>query len=124
MTADLWTFGAVAPEGSEKSDIVGYKVVAMDDDDAGRVIEAIYEPGSSCIVVETGPWLLGRRVVIPAALVRSMDEVERTITVSLTQGQIKAAPVPDPDIGDLACQENRDDVQEFYEGAADASPAP
>jgi len=122
--ADLWTFGAIAPEGSEKSDIVGYRVVAKDDDDAGRVTEAIYEPGSSCIVVETGPWLLGRRVLIPAALVRSMDEDERTIAVSLTQGQIEAAPVPDPDLGDLTCQESRDDVQEFYEGAADASPAP
>jgi hypothetical protein len=124
MTTDLWTFGAIAPEGSEKTDIAGYTVAAIDGDNAGRVTEAIYEPGSSCIVVETGPWLLGRRVLIPAALVRSMDDDERTIAVSLTKEQIKESPTPDPDVGDLTCQESRDDVQEFFEGVAGASQAP
>jgi len=123
MTEDLWTFGAIAPEGSERADIAGYTVRSIDDE-AGRVIEATYEPGSSCVVVETGPWLIGRRVLVPACLVSALDVDERTISVALTNEQIKDSPAFDPDVGDLTSQENRDEVQEYFAGVADAPRRP
>src|SRR5688572_6750122 len=65
MSEHMWTFGDIAPEGSEHADIDGFTVVAGDDE-VGRVVHATFEPGSSCVVVETGLRLVGRRVLVPA----------------------------------------------------------
>lgn len=92
MQEDLWTFGAIAPEGSERIDIEGFTLCAVDDEEVGRVVEATYEPGESCVVVEAGPWLVGRHVLLPAGLISGMSPEEETIATELTKDRIKDSP--------------------------------
>ena len=89
MSEDLWTFGAIAPEGSERMDIEGFTLVEADSEEVGRVVEASYEPGSSCVVVEAGPWLVGRRMLLPARLISGMSPEEETIATELTKDRIR-----------------------------------
>ena len=76
MPDALWTFGAIAREGSERIDIEGFRLFTVDGEEIGRVVEASYEPGTSCVVIETGPWLVGRRVLLPAGLISGMSPDE------------------------------------------------
>lgn len=119
MPEDLWTFGAIAPEGSERIDIEGFNLSTVNGEEIGRVVEASYEPGSSCVVIETGPWLVGRRVLLPARLISNMSPDDETIASELTKDQIKDSPTFDPDLGDITCQQHRDEVAEYFEAFSD-----
>ena len=44
-------------------DIQGFKVKATDGD-IGKIDEATYDVGSAYVVVDTGPWILGRKVLL------------------------------------------------------------
>ena len=114
MVQDLWTFGAIAPDGSERTDIDGFTLLDADDEEVGRVVEASYEPDSSCLVIETGLWLVGRRVLIPAGFIEGMDPVDETLTTRLTKEQIKDSPPLDPDVGDITSQQGRNEVADYF----------
>jgi hypothetical protein len=114
MSEQMWTFGDIAPEGSEHADIDGFTVLAGDDE-VGRVVQATFEPGSSCVVIETGLRLVGRRVLVPASFFTTVDVRAETLGVSLTQPQIEDAPALDPDVGDLTVQMDRDEVRTYFE---------
>jgi hypothetical protein len=113
MTEELWTFGAIAPEGSERIDIDGFTLVEADGEEAGRVVEATYEPGSSCVVIEAGPWLVGRRVLLPAGLISGMDPENETNRAH--EGQVKESPTSNPDLGDITSQQHRHEVARYFE---------
>ena len=92
--ADLWTyresgtFGADAPAGL---DLVGYSVEAVDGG-IGKVDEATYEASHSYIVVDTGPWILGKKVLVPAGVVEHVDDVAETVFVDRAKDEIENAP--------------------------------
>jgi hypothetical protein len=69
----------------------GYSVEAMDGS-IGKIDEASYEVGSSYIVVDTGPWIFGKRVLLPAGVIERVDHDDERVFVSLTKEQIKNAP--------------------------------
>ena len=69
----------------------GYSVDAMDGS-IGKVDEATYDVGSSYLVVDTGPWIFGKKVMLPAGVVERVDHDEERIFVNLTKEQIKNAP--------------------------------
>ena len=46
-------------------DLVGYKIAAIDGD-IGKVDQATYDVGTSSLVIDTGPWIFGRKVILPA----------------------------------------------------------
>ena len=58
----------------------------------GKVDEATYEVGRSYVVVDTGPWIFGKKVMLPAGTVRGIDETEEIVFVNRTKDQIKHAP--------------------------------
>ena len=72
-------------------DLTGFKVEALDGG-IGKVDEATDDAGSSYIVVDTGPWIFGKKVMLPAGVVRDIDLDTETIFVSLTKDEIKDAP--------------------------------
>ena len=74
-----------------KANIVGYGVEAFDGS-IGKVDEATYDAGSAFIVVDTGPWIFGKKVMLPAGIVTSVDHDDEKIFVSRTKDQIKNAP--------------------------------
>ena len=87
-TIEMWTFRT---QTAPNIDLSGFKVEATDGD-IGKVDEATNEVGSSFIVVDTGPWIFGKKVMLPAGVVRDIDLDTETIFVSLTKDEIKDAP--------------------------------
>ncbi len=94
MQSDLWKFR----EGQIGSDVVGFKVEAFDGG-IGKIDEATDEAGAGRIVVDTGPWIFGRKVVLPAGVIERIDMAEKTVLVSRTKDEIKSAPEFDDDMG-------------------------
>ncbi len=87
-TVELWTYGDTVRTGG---DLSGYHVDTTDGG-IGKVDEATYEAGSSFLVIDTGPWIFGKKVMIPAGLVESVDHDEQKVFVSATKDAIKDAP--------------------------------
>jgi hypothetical protein len=78
------------------ADLTGYKVEAADGG-IGKVDEASHVVDGAFLVVDTGPWIFGKKVMIPAGTVNQVDHGERKVYVDRTKEQIKAAPEYDPD---------------------------
>ena len=73
------------------TDLVGYKVEALDGS-IGKIDEATYEVGKSFIIVDTGPWIFGRKVMLPAGVIDRVDESDEKVWVNRTKEQIKDSP--------------------------------
>ena len=87
-TVEMWSF-TVATQPN--LDLTGFKVEATDGE-IGKVDEATYEAGNSFLVVDTGPWIFGKKVLLPAGLIRDIEPDTETIFVSRTKDEIKNAP--------------------------------
>jgi len=85
----VWTYDSTL-DASSKS-WVGYDVHATDGR-IGTVDEMNTETGRGSLVVDTGFWIFGKKRLLPASSVRSVDHADRTINVALTKDQIKNAP--------------------------------
>jgi hypothetical protein len=114
-TVEIWTFRDQHELGSNvmetHADLSGFSVEALDGS-IGKVDEATYETGGSYLVVDTGPWIFGRKVMIPAGVVRGIDETEKFVYVNRTKDQIKNAPEFDES---SATDENfRDSLGTYY----------
>lgn len=79
-----------------EGDVVGYDVHAVDGS-IGTVAEATSDTDRAHIVVDTGFWIFGKKRLIPAGAVIKVDHDARTVTVSLSKDQVKAAPDYDLD---------------------------
>ena len=85
---DVWSYRDTT---FTQTNLTGYKVEARDGG-IGKIDEATTEVGSSCIVVDTGPWILGKKVMIPAGIVNDIDHDTETVFVDRTKDEIKNAP--------------------------------
>jgi hypothetical protein len=92
-TADIWVYRETS---WGTADLTGYKVEAVDGS-IGKIDEASNDVGASYMVVDTGPWIFGKKVMLPAGVVRDVDPDSETVFVSRTKEQIKNAPEFDPD---------------------------
>lgn len=72
-------------------DLTGYKVEA-EDGSIGKVNKDSDDVDASYLVVDTGPWIFGKEVLLPAGTVTRIDVDEQKIYVDRTKDQIKAAP--------------------------------
>jgi hypothetical protein len=92
--ADLWTYresGTFGADAPAELDLVGYSVEAVDGG-IGKVDEATYEASRSYIVADTGPWIFGKKVLLPAGVVERVDDVAETVYVDRAKDEIKNAP--------------------------------
>ena len=101
--------------------LVGYDVEATDGG-VGSVDEASDEAGESWLVVDTGPWIFGRKVLLPAGTVRRVDHLDRKVHVDRTRQQIKDSPEYDP--GTFGEPGYRRRVASYYEQSYRTSPGP
>jgi hypothetical protein len=108
--ADIWTYRTTEPLGD--IDVTGYSVEATDGG-IGKIDEATYEVGGSYLVVDTGPWIFGKKVLLPAGLVDRVDPESETVFVSRTKDQIKNAPEFDEQRG-FADDEYRGRLGDYY----------
>jgi hypothetical protein len=88
---DAWKYRESAGHAPESGSVVGYHVHATDGD-LGKVDEADDRVGAGWIVIDTGPWIFGHRVILPAGTVARVDHAERKVYVDLEKDQIKNAP--------------------------------
>ena len=86
--AGLWTYRDQSFMGQ---DLSGFGVEAIDGS-IGKIDEATYDIGSSYVVVDTGPWIFGKKVMLPAGVVKDVDLDAETVFVNRTKDQIKNAP--------------------------------
>ena len=92
-------------------DLSGYHVDGVDGE-IGTVDETTYEIGSNALVVNTGPWIFGKKVMLPVGVINHVDEGEQKVFVTLTKDQIKNAPEFDESrFNDRA---HRDEVGSYY----------
>ncbi|MFF2364527.1 MULTISPECIES: PRC-barrel domain-containing protein [unclassified Streptomyces] len=96
------------------TDLIGYKVEATDGS-IGKVDKHSDEVDSSYLVVDTGVWIFGKHVLLPAGTVQSVDLNERKVYVALTKDQVKHSPefVQDKHLGDADYHEQ---VGGYYTG--------
>jgi hypothetical protein len=73
------------------ADLVGYTVVALDGT-IGKVDEVNTEIGARYLVVDTGPWIFGKKVMVPAGIVYRVDTGDERVYVRRTKEQIQEAP--------------------------------
>ncbi|HYZ20172.1 MAG TPA: PRC-barrel domain-containing protein [Gaiellaceae bacterium] len=92
---DIWTY---RDQQIGQLDLVGYEVEATDGS-IGKIDEATNEVGGSYIVVDTGPWIFGKTVLLPAGVTDHVDQQEKKVYVNRTKDEIKNAPEYDPDRG-------------------------
>ncbi|MFC4592034.1 PRC-barrel domain containing protein [Sphaerisporangium corydalis] len=71
--------------------LLGYDVEAADGK-IGSVDEESNVVGDSYIVVDTGFWIFGKKVVVPAATIIEIDPQEKKIFLARTKDEIKDAP--------------------------------
>ena len=86
--AEIWTYNVTTVP---TVDLTGFKVEALDGS-IGKVDDSTNEAGGSFVVVDTGPWIFGKKVMIPAGVIRDIDPDTETLLVSLTKEEIKNAP--------------------------------
>jgi hypothetical protein len=89
MAIELWDFRSDV--GQERADLRGMSVEALDGG-VGKVDDVVQEPGASFLVVDTGPWILGKKVLLPAGLVSGIDVDEEHVRVERYKDEIKSAP--------------------------------
>ncbi|WP_405989702.1 PRC-barrel domain containing protein [Streptomyces sp. NBC_00986] len=90
MTDNVW--GYQAESGHQPgTDLTGFKVEATDGG-IGKVDKHSDEVGDAYLVVDTGVWIFGKEVLLPASTVVSIDPKEKKVAVGLTKQQIKDAP--------------------------------
>ena len=87
-TADVWVYRQTR---WLQSDLSGFSVEAIDGS-IGKVDEASNEIAASFIVVDTGPWIFGKKVMLPAGVIRDVDLDAQSVFVNRTKDEIKNAP--------------------------------
>ena len=92
-TADIWTF---SEQSLDPTSLIGFSVEATDGG-IGKVDEATGETGRSHLIVDTGPWIFGKKVMLPAGVVDRVDLDAETVFVNRTKDEIKNAPEFDSD---------------------------
>lgn len=111
---DAWTFREDVGGLGGDAGLVGFKVHATDGD-IGKVDEATMDVGASRIVVDTGPWIFGRKVMLPAGTIRRVDRENEAVYVDLTKDQIKDSPEL-PEGGTFTDPDYRERVGGYYGG--------
>jgi len=109
-TIEMWTFST---QTAPNIDLSGFKVEATDGD-IGKVDEATNEVGGSFIVVDTGPWIFGKKVMLPAGVISRVDHEDEKVYVNRTKDEIKNAPEFDEQR--YRDQDYRDELGGYYGG--------
>jgi hypothetical protein len=111
MNNDLWSY----PESVGRLDLTGFEVQAADGS-IGKVDESTNEAGKSYLVVNTGVWVFGKKVILPAGLVERVDRDQEKLYVAPTKDDIKDAP----EFNDDASEDYRSALSDYYLGRQNA----
>ena len=88
---NTWNYRVELHTLLDESELDGYDVVATDGK-IGSIDEHSAEHTSGYLVVDTGFWIFGKKRLIPAGVVTSIDHAEREVHVNMTKDEVKSAP--------------------------------
>jgi bifunctional N-acetylglucosamine-1-phosphate-uridyltransferase/glucosamine-1-phosphate-acetyltransferase GlmU-like protein len=108
---DPWAYSEKTNVRAGTTDLVGCDVEATDGH-IGKVDEASHDVGSSYVVVDTGPWIFGKKVLLPAGTIENVDVENKKVFVGRTKDEIKNSPKFDP--GSYRQPDYRADVGNYY----------
>ncbi len=100
-------------EWGDSPDIVGFHVEATDGR-IGSVDEASWDVGQSLIVVDTGPWIFGKKVMLPAGLIATIDSANKSVQVGCSKDQVKNSPEYDDSMRNDS--DYRGSLGSYYDG--------
>lgn len=107
---DAWNYRADVTDS--QYDLAGFHVEATDGR-IGKVDRSSHDLNDGYLVVDTGVWIFGRKVVVPAGIVNHIDREERVVYLDRTKEHVKAGPDVDSDTFDAG---GRDQVGDYYHG--------
>jgi hypothetical protein len=111
-TLDIWTYrDATLGSSIAPADVVGYDVEAIDGS-IGKVDDDTLDVGGGLIIVDTGPWIFGKKVMLPAGVIRDVDHDEEKVFVHRTKDEIKNAPELDESL--VQDETYRGEVGSYY----------
>ena len=87
-TGQMWSY---RQSDWTSMDLTGFNVEAVDGG-IGKIDEATYEADAGYIVVDTGPWIFGKKVLLPAGVIRDIDLDSEKVFVDRSKDEIKNAP--------------------------------
>jgi hypothetical protein len=95
---DAAALGSFRDPSWAQQDLRGFEVDARD----GKIgtVDDRSEVGADHLVVDTGPWIFGKQVVLPVGLVERIAFEERRLLVSRSKDEIKNAPDFDEELAD------------------------
>ncbi len=97
---DPWNYPASSGYSAEGGqDLTGLSVEATDGS-IGHVDEATNSVGASYLVVDTGLWIFGKKVMLPAGVINRVDTKEGKVYVSCSKDQVKGSPELDEKRGE------------------------
>jgi hypothetical protein len=111
MNQQLWAYRE-QDWTSTQQPLTGYSVEATDGS-IGKIDEATYDVGASYVVVDTGPWIFGSKVMLPAGVIGRVDHDDETVFVSLSKDEIKNSPKFDE--ATYRDDDYRDSLSTYYE---------
>ena len=76
---------------STQQELLGYDVEAIDGS-IGKIDDVTLETDSGHLVVDTGPWIFGKKVMLPVGVIKSVDHANEKVFVNRTKDEIKNAP--------------------------------
>jgi hypothetical protein len=82
---------AIGIDMSRGPNLAGFSVEAADGG-IGKIDEATYDASQSYLVVDTGPWIFGKKVLLPAGVIDRVDLDTETVFVNRSKDEIKNAP--------------------------------
>ncbi|MFF9150098.1 PRC-barrel domain containing protein [Streptomyces sp. NPDC014861] len=111
MTENLWTYSTESGHLAG-TDLTGWRVEASDGH-IGKVDKHSDEVDDSYLVVDTGVWIFGKEVLIPARAVTIVDLEEQTLHLALSKEQVKDSPefVSDKHLAD---RQYREEIGQYY----------
>ena len=111
---DVWTYrnqNQLGYDPTSGRDLTGYNVEALDGS-IGKIDEATNDVSASYLIVDTGPWIFGKKVMLPAGVVQRVDEDDEKVWVNRTKDEIKNAPEFDDSM--FSDPGYRDSVGSYY----------
>jgi hypothetical protein len=112
MATAIWAFVGHVTERQ----LDGFEVRASDGS-IGTVDKATHDVGGSYIVVDTGPWIFAKRVLLPAGVIVRVERDAGIVHVGRSREEIRSAPEFE---GGSVTTAYRDRLGRYYGGRAEA----
>ena len=88
MEVDIWRYRDASYAGT---DITGFGVEALDGS-IGKIDKATDDTTGNTLVVDTGPWIFGKKVMLPGGVIDRIDGTRRRSTSTARRTRSRTRP--------------------------------